>query len=221
MFRTVVRAGLIGAALLATPAIGLLAAEQSAHATSLANLSVEQITDASTYIVRGTVTRTWTVVDDHGMVWTRAEVEVTDVLKGPDRPATIEVESMGGVGPDGQVVSMEGATRFSAMEDAVFFLHPVAGEPRFHTVGWFLGKYTIRRAPHDDRLAVVRYTAGSEVRYDARFLPVPDEAHRVYLDDLLSQVQARLKTGWDGKSIPGISDEKLREINAPERRMVK
>lgn len=215
------RAALVGLALVATPMIGLLAAEQPAHATSLANLSVEQMTDASTYIVRGTVTRTWTVVDDHDMVWTRAEVEVTDVLKGPDRPATVVVESMGGVAPDGQVVSIEGATRFSATEDAIFFLHPVDDGKMFHTVGWFLGKYTIRRAPHDDRLAVVRYTAGSEVRYDARFLPVPEKEHRVYLDDLLGQIQARLKTGWDGKPIPGISDAKLREINTPERRMVK
>ena len=39
------------------------------------------------------------------------------------------------------------------------------------------------------------------------------------LDDLLEQVQARLDAGWDGKAIPGISNDKLHEINTLDRRM--
>jgi hypothetical protein len=117
------------------------------------------------------------------------------------------------------VMSVEGTARYSPYEDAVFFLSP-AGQGLYTPVGWFLGKYTVRRAPGDDRLSVVRYTAVPETRYDARFLPVP-ATNKLYLDDLLGTVQARLKTGWDGKPIPGISAKNLELINAPERRMVK
>ena len=39
------------------------------------------------------------------------------------------------------------------------------------------------------------------------------------LDDLLEQVQARLDAGWDGKAIPGISNDNLHEINTLDRRM--
>jgi hypothetical protein len=219
MARNLLRAALTGLALLATPLAGLGLTEQPAHATSIAPLTVEQLTDASTYIVRGTVTKVWAEEDDHGMVWTRATVAVDAVYKGPDHPRELVVESMGGMLPDGRIVSMEGTARYSVGEDGVFFLHPADGG-RFHPVGWFLGKYTVRRAPGEDRLSVVRYTAQSEMRYDARFLPVP-KSNRVYLDDLLNQVNSRLKTGWDGRPIPGISNDRLKAINAPERRTAK
>jgi hypothetical protein len=219
MVRNVVHAALTGLALVAMPVVGVAVTEQVAEATSLAPLSVEQITDASTYIVRGTVTKVWAVEDDHGMIWTRASVAVDSVYKGPDKPAEIVVESMGGILPDGREVDVDSTARFSPTEDAVFFLAPAAGG-RFHCVDWFLGKYTVRRAPGDDRPSVVRYAAAAGTRYDARFLPVP-ETNKLYLDDLLTQVQTRLKAGWDGKPIPGISADNLRLINAPERRMVK
>ena len=47
----------------------------------------------------------------------------------------------------------------------------------------------------------------------ARFIPVPPVDQRVTLGTLESRVRARIALGWDGKPIPGASNEHLRAIN--------
>lgn len=189
-----------------------------AHATSIAQLSVAQLTDASTYIVRGTVKRVWVDTDADGIIWTRAEIAVSSVLKGPDSPAVLVVESMGGMDGDQQTI-VDGMARYSPDEDVLMFLDTIHHGQDLTPVSAFEGKYTVRRAPHDDRPIVVQYTVNPLTVYDARFLPYPAPADRVYLDDMLDSVQTHLKAGWDGQPIPGISADKLRTINAPERRL--
>jgi hypothetical protein len=68
-----------------------------ADATTMASLTIEQITDASTYVVEGTITQVWTELDPKsGMVWTVAKVSVTDTHKGPDSPTELVISSAGG-----------------------------------------------------------------------------------------------------------------------------
>ena len=188
----------------------------TAEATSLAPLTVEQLTDASDYIIRGEVVETWTEVDDNGLIWTRARVDVSETLKGPTTPDELVIDSMGGEYA-GQTLTIEGRAVYSKHEELLVFLSQTSSG-RFVPVAKFLGKYSIRRAPDVNRQYALTWHPG-EVEFDARFLPHPKAEDRVYLDGLLDTIQTRLDTGWDGKPIPGISADRLRDINTPERRM--
>jgi hypothetical protein len=183
-----------------------------AEATTLAPLSVEQMTDASTYIVRGTVTQTWTDADSQGWVWSHARVAISDVLKGPDSPSEIVVSQPGGSYQD-KFTEAEGAARFTDTEEVLLFLDTIHGGRDYAPVAMFLGKYTIKRVPHETRYAALRYTAPYTKTYDGRFLPVPAPEKREYVDDILTRVNARLDQGWDGKPIPGATAEHLQQIN--------
>jgi hypothetical protein len=199
-------------------AFGAFAAP-NASATTLAELTVEQMTDASTYIVRGTVGEVWTSVDERGFVWTHAELAVTDVFKGPDTPKVLVVETPGGITPDGQVTQVHAAARFSTGEDVLVFLDSIRGGTSLTPVSMFLGKYNVRRAPGEDASYLMRWHGKPLEKYDGRFLPHPEPASRIGLDQLIGQVEARLQVGWDGAPIPGIAPEKLQVVNAPERRI--
>lgn len=207
------------ATVLALGAGSLAVAPPSAHATTLAELSVEQLTDASTWIARGTITEVWTEVDDRDRVWTRARLDVSRVLKGPSSPDELILDSLGGVHTDGRVTIVHAAARYSPEEEVIVFLDEIRHGTRLAPVGMFLGKYTIRRAPGDDRQHVQRWHGKTLEHYDGRFLPHPAAERRVYLDDLMSRVESRLDTGWDGQPIPGLSATELEKINAPERRI--
>lgn len=202
---------LVGALVLAAAPLN------EARATSFANLTVAQFTDASDYIVRGEVQQVWTEVDGNGRVWTRARLRVTDTLKGPDKPTELVVDSLGGTHGT-QELHVPGQAVFSEHEDLFVFLTRM-GNGRLVPIGKFMGKYSIRKAPDDTREHIVRYHPREGLTFDARFIPHPSPADRVYLDDLLAQVHDRLDRGWDGQPIPGISPEKLETINTLERRM--
>ncbi len=174
-------------------AVGLHA--EPARATTIAPLSIEQLTDASDYVVRGDITEVWTEVDEDGRIWTRARMQVQHVYKGPDDPAV-----------------------FSEYEEALVFLHQRPRDGRLVPVGKFVGKYTIRRAPGDTRQYARTWHPRAGIKYDARFLPHPAPENRLYLDDLEARIEARLDTGWDGKPIPGLSPERLEQINTRARR---
>jgi hypothetical protein len=182
-----------------------------AEATTLAPLTVEQVTDASTYIVRGELVRVWTDTDESGLVWTRAELDVKHVFKGPDHPETLIIDTPGG-SHAGSRTAVHSAARFSTGEDMVIFLDEISGD-RYTPVGMFLGKYTVRRAPQEDRQHVVRFSGKPNAPYDHRFLVHPKAEDRFYLEDLIERVETRLDVGWDGQPIPGISPQRLRTVN--------
>lgn len=195
-----------------------LALPEAAQATSIAPLTVEQMTDASTYIVRGRVVRVWNEADADGRVWTRAEVAVSDVLKGPDEPTTLVVESLGG--SIGELTTkVDGMARFSAEEDTLMFLDAIHNGQDLTPVGAFTGKFTIRRPPHETRSIAVAYDVNPDTRFDARFLPVPPREQWLYADDLEAEIRAHLAVGWNGRPIAGIELEQLQRVNAPERRI--
>jgi len=105
---------------------------------------------------------------------------------------------------------------FSPDEDVFLFLSDQDG--RLSPVEWFLGKYTVRRAPGDTEPYVRTWQTSAGVPFDARFLPHPALENRVYLSQLRQQVQDHLVRSWDGQAIPGISLDHLRQINTVERR---
>lgn len=207
------RSATLSVALLVTAAI---ASPPVAHATTFVTMSVDQYTDASTYIVEGKVTAVWTELEpDSGMVWTRAKVQVTDTLKGPDHPTELVVSSAGGDYGDYHLF-VPAAAVFSVDEDVFLFLSDRGG--RLTPIQAFQGKYTIRRAPGDAEPYVRTWQTSRGVAFDARFLPHPSPENRVYLSELRQQVEDHLAQPWDGQPIPGLDLPHLREINAAERR---
>lgn len=209
LFRTAALAVALGGA-------GMALQAAPAHATSFAEMSVEQFTDASTYIVQGTVLEVWTTAED-GYVWTHARLKVTDTLKGPRVPSELVIDSMGGT--YGQLTTyIPGAAQFSVGETLFAFLHETP-QGLLVPVSKFQGKYTLRRAPGETRKHALRWHGVDRDRFDHRFLPHPKAEDRLYADTLVEQVQRRLDAGWDGKPIPGIDDKTLREVNTLDRRM--
>lgn len=190
-----------------------------AQATTFANLSVEQMTDASTAIVRGTVVETWSDVDEYDRVWSHARVRVTETYKGNALPAEIVVDQLGG-SVDGLTLDVPGRAWFSAEEDVFLFLSQHESG-RWGVVQKFMGKFMIRRAPGEDRSYVRTWSQrqANPLGYDGRFLPHPPVEERVYFDDLVARVEARVQAGWDGQPIPGLTADTLRTINLPENRI--
>lgn len=211
-------ARLVAAAMLvgAMP-VGLVWSEP-AGATTLAPLSLEQITDASTWIVRGQVTEVRAEKADDGRIRTHVELAVTTVYKGPSDTDTLEIVQIGGT-VDGETLWAELSAPWSVGEDVFVFLGE-SKSGRLAPVGKYKGKYTLRRAPGERELYGAQvWLDDPSMRYDARFLPHPPASERFYLDELEARVEARVAAGWDGQPIPGASREHLERINQPERRI--
>ncbi len=75
----------------------LAGAPEMAEASYLAELSIEDRTDASAFIVEGEVQEVWTELDANGRVWTRARLRVDDQLKG-ERDITSIAKSARSIG---------------------------------------------------------------------------------------------------------------------------
>lgn len=188
-----------------------------AMATSFAPLTIEQYTDASTYIVEGTVREVWTELDPaSGLVWTNARIAVTNTLKGPSAATELVVSSAGGT-YGAYEMFVPGMAQFSVDEDVFTFLDELPNG-RLVPVGKFSGKYTVRRAAGDTRAHAMLWQGTARDKFDARFLPAPPVESRLYVDDLREEVQHHLDIGWDGKPIPGMTPERLQQINTLERR---
>jgi hypothetical protein len=185
-----------------------------ANATTMVQLSTIQMVDASDAIVRGTITEVWAEEDENGIVWTRAQIEVSQTYKGKAKKKAFIVDQLGG-NFGGNVSSVPGAARFSPGEEGVFFLeHLESG--RTTTVGWSQGKYTLRLDPYSREFIAQRFAPAPGQDYDHRFLPLPTEAKKLFLADLEDTIQGRIDAGWDGQLIPGTSMERLRSINVKE-----
>jgi sugar lactone lactonase YvrE len=199
--------------------LGLAAPIQPANASYFAQMTVEDMSDAATYIVEGTVTRVWTELSEREIVWTRAEVKLIDQLKGDKLPETIIVDSMGG-SHHGYELAVIGQAVFSEGEHLFTFLHQNRAG-RLVPVAKFLGKYTVRRAPGERRHHLVTWHPSKSFDFDHRFIPHPAAADRIYFDAFADQIRDHLNTPYDGREIPGISVERLKQLNTPERRIVR
>ena len=202
MIRTLLAAGALS--------LGLALFTAPAQATTLSELSVDQMTDASDLVVRGTVTEIWNELDANGTIWTRAQVDVAQTLKG-DAPQTVIVSQIGGA-YGSKLDLVHGAARFSVGEEALFFLEHL-GSGNTTIVGLWQGKYTVRIDPDTANEIGVRFVLAQDSWYDHRFLPHPAPEQRVTIDTLEGQVLDRIEHGWDGNPIPGADSEKLARIN--------
>lgn len=189
-----------------------------AQASTIAELSIEQMTDVSTWIVRGKVVDTWTELDDRGYVWTRARVQVDQAFKGLSPKSEVIVDSLGGTWGD-VTTDVPGRAEFSKGEEMLVFLAEIGKDARLVPVAKFHGKLSIRRAPGESRSYGMRWHPDRAITFDARFLPHPAPASRIYIDDVEKRILSRLESGWDGEDVPGIRREDIQKINARAKRL--
>jgi hypothetical protein len=187
-------------------AVGL-SQSPAANATTLVELSPQQLTDASDYIVRGTVKAVISTIDGRDRVWTQVQIAVGERLKGPTDLDNLTLVVPGGtVGDHTTVVHL--APRFATGEEVLVFAEIVESGLTVVT-GMLQGKFTVRVAPEDGREMLVQYSPRQDRAYDPRFLPHPPVDQRIYVDDLFEAVRDHIDTGWDGKAIPGKSLSRL------------
>lgn len=195
-------------------AAALLGAPTGVTEAASVSLTFEQLTDASDYVVRGTVRSLVVEADDRGVHWTRVELDVERVLKGPAGLDHLRLDVIGGFqGAEGTWVRE--APAFGTGEPVLVFAEVLESGLTVPT-GLEQGKFTVRVAPEDGREMLVRFKPGPGVPYRHDFIPHPAPADRLYLDDLVSRVERRVATGWDGQPIPGKSTQRLEAMHRGE-----
>ena len=176
---------LLGA--LAVPAL----APRHATATTFMKTTLEQRVEMSDVIVRGTVAEVWTERDDHGVIWTRAQVEVSDVLKGDGDLETVVIDQIGGEWA-GMHMAMPGASRYSPGEEIVVMLDEL-DSGYMAPVGMFQGKYTVTMDPRLRQKIAVRFHVANHRKFDHRFVPLPTESEAVTVAALESRIRDAVK----------------------------
>ena len=138
----------------------LLLLAPSARATTLVRLSLEQLSQAATLIVRGRVLAQesrWNQA--HTQIHTRTTVQVSQAIKGV-APSSVVIEQPGGT--VGNVhVRVAGTVYFSPQDEFYFFLEPTrADASRFLLVGMLQGAYRIVRDPSNGEERVIHPLSG-------------------------------------------------------------
>ncbi len=173
----------------------LLAIGGTAEATTLARMSVEQMSQVAQVIVRARCVEN-TTLWDAGEIWTLTSFEVEDVWRGSP-PARITVRLLGG--RVGNLTSnVSGVPRFRPGEEVVLFLERTR-RGDFSVVSWEQGTFRISREIASGRNNVTQDTASFATfdpatrRFEARGIRnTPLEAFR-------ARVEAALRAEAGGK----------------------
>jgi hypothetical protein len=205
------RLGFIGRSLGVALAAGAIVWSDDSHATSMVELTTQQLTDASNVIVIGTVTEVWTEPDGERRVWTRAQIEVDEVLKGDRDIDAVVVDQIGGAFA-GKTVAVHGSARFSRQERVMVFLEEL-DSGHLAPVGMFQGKYTVQIDPRVREDIVQRMTVDWDQDWDGRFLPLPEMNETLTLEAFRGSVEDSVAQGWNGEPIVGASMERLEWAN--------
>lgn len=145
----------------------LLCAARSAHATTLARLSLDQLAGAADAVARVRCTRAesrW----ENDAIWTVATFTVVETLKG-SLPPQISVRLPGGrVGH--LTAAVDGTPQFNAADEAIVFLEK-SRAGGFSVAAWVEGTF---RIGHDPR------TGAETVTQDSSNFAVFDTATRTF-----------------------------------------
>ena len=124
-----------------------------ARATTLISMSLDQLTQASSNIVRARVLNQearWN--DTHTQIVTITTLEVSQTLKG-HASSTVEIQQLGGTIGNLRVY-VPGSHVFQSQSEYVLFLEPATGSSRYHLVGMTQGAYRVYQdaATHEERV---------------------------------------------------------------------
>ena len=133
------------------------------QSTTLARMDLKELSQRAAVIARVRCVKAVSWVD-LSLVWTLTAFELTEAWKG-NPPAKFTVRLPGGEAA-GRRVTVEGAPRFVAGEEAVLFLEPDRGG-QMNIVSWAQGTFRIRRNPRTGAEEAMQDTAGLLV-LDAR-----------------------------------------------------
>lgn len=129
------------------------------HATTLARLSLDQLTAASEAIARVRCVSSesrW----DAGQIWTVTTFDVTETIKGT-LPPRISVRLPGGrVGH--LTAAVDGTPRFAGGDESILFLVPSRARG-FSVTGWVEGSFRIFRDPRSGNESVTQESSSFAV----------------------------------------------------------
>src|SRR3972149_4736345 len=139
----------------------VLALASVAHGTTLVRLSLEQLSQASSAIVRGRVLSQESRLSADGkQVVTLTTIAVEQSMKGRP-PATVVVEQPGGA-VGNRRVRVAGTIQFRPETRYMLFLEPsTSGAGRFRMVGMLQGAYRILRDERTQEERVIRRPAAA------------------------------------------------------------
>jgi hypothetical protein len=157
-----------------------------AWATSADKLTLQDLADRSTLVVRGTVLKVQARWDHGQRIVTDVDVQVTETLKGGAAPRVRVTQPGGAVGNIGQAV--EGVATFREGEDVVVFLR-LQDPEHFRVVGMSQGKF------HVTRTTLGKWVAEPSATETVLVDPRTQEPSRADLKPLeLGSLRALLKT---------------------------
>jgi hypothetical protein len=171
-------------------AIIVLAIQVNTAATTLAQMSIEQMARKAPLIVRArcvTNSTGW----DAGEIWTFTNFEVEETWRGV-APAAITVRLLGG--RMGNLTStISGVPRFQPSEEVVLFLEPTS-HGDFSVMSWAQGTLRIRRNIRTGAENVTQDTASSATFDAATRRYAVNGIRNVALGDFRAQINAALRT---------------------------
>lgn len=174
------RRSLVSILLLASAAAG------AARATTLARMSIAELTAAAPLIARARCVANATRWQE-GEIWTITTLDVVEAWKG-HAPARITVRLIGG--RSGHLMSrVAGVPRFAPGEEVVLFLEPKGGE-EFSVTSWAQGTFRIARDRASGRETVTQDTAGYSVADPATHRYGIGGIRRMPLEEFRRQVLA-------------------------------
>ena len=139
---------------LATVLVGVMVAISPARATTMVSMSMEQLTQASSDIVRARVVNQvsgWNAT--HTQIVTITTFEVSQTLKG-NAPSTVQVRQLGGT-VGNMTDPFMGDVAFRPQGEYILFLEP-AGGSNYHVVGMSQGAYPVYQdaTSHEERVVL-------------------------------------------------------------------
>jgi len=145
-----------------------------AAATVIVKQTMEELAQSSDVVVRGKVLRAEAQWDEaHRAIWTLAEIQVTDTLKGSARGIIVVRSPGGSAGEITQTIA--GAPRFAAGEELVLFLFQPPDDPKsFGVQGLSAGKVALQN--HFGRLTARRDMRGLTELAPGKREPAPIDA---------------------------------------------
>ena len=166
--------------------VPVLLAPLAAHAATLQQLSMDQITQLATSVVRAKVissTANFYSSSGGSMIYTHYSLAVSEVWKG----ATATEVMLPGGDLKGQKQSFPGVPQLRVGGDYLLFLWKSPSTGITHTIGLTQGIFEI--TPQADGSSVVSRRSSGELMLDASGQRVSDHAISMKLNDMKAQVR--------------------------------